>query len=332
MRLSRSGYNNLACSILTFVLAAVSIFLYLSSNNNEVDYNVILKEARYSNLDVKNHVSKLISDFSCSLKPIKLLIIVTSNVTNFDRRQVIRNTWGRSVFTYRNRDFRTFFAVGKSRNNVSMTQIERESIIYKDVIMGDYYENFFNLSFKIETIFEWAYKHCKFDYLLKVDDDVYINLSNIFHLLNRVTTPRKKLYMGNAQYHTTVEREGKNAVSLEEYSKNHYPPYCPGGAVLFSHDVVADVIPYFWPTPFRLDDIYLAILIANTGIKPIYESTFRLTEKTCKYDDTAVALHFMRRRKGIRRCMLELFYTMMSANVENTFTSFHYIPRAISHD
>ena len=331
VNLSRNTFNNLACTTLTCVLGLLSIFLYLSNNsNNEFDYNIILKKAKYSNLDVNNHVSKLISTFSCSDKPLKLLIVVTSNISSFEQRKVIRVTWGKSIFSYKNQDFRTFFAVGKAHSAHMMNRLERESIIYKDIIKGDYHENYYNLSYKVETIFEWAYKHCKFDYLLKVDDDVFINLSQIFDLLSKEDTPKKKLYMGRVEFRTNVEREGKYAVAYEEYEKRHYPPYCAGGAVIFSHDVVEDVIPYFWTTPFKLDDIYLAILIANTGVKPKVETAFQLTESSCKYDDRAVALHFSKRHKSIRSCMLELFYTMLSINVENTFVSFHYIPRTKS--
>ena len=171
----------------------------ISTENKEFelyDKDVVFTVARYLNLELNRHVSKLISKFHCSIQPIKLLIIVTSQVSNFNRRQTIRNTWGKMLHKQVNNDFKTFFAVGISTDKEIMTKVKQEAELNKDIIFGDFNDTFYNLPFKVEAGFEWAYKHCSCDFYLKSDDDVFINLPKVFSLL-RKETKSKKLYLGN---------------------------------------------------------------------------------------------------------------------------------------
>ena len=118
---------------------------------------------------------------------------------------------------------------------------------------------------KVEAGFEWAYKHCSFDYYLKADDDVFINLSNLFQLLYENETPKTKVYLGHRHYRDHTLRKGKYKVSYEEYGQRFYPDFCSGGGFVLSPDVVKNVIPYFREKPFKLDDVYIAMLVINAG-------------------------------------------------------------------
>ena len=87
------------------------------------------------------------------------------------RRNAVRRTWGKNIFDHVNDDFRVFFVVGKVPDARVTLDLRNESNTFNDVIMGDFQESFYNNSWKLEMMFEYAYKHCTFDYLLKVDDD-----------------------------------------------------------------------------------------------------------------------------------------------------------------
>ena len=213
-----------------------------------MDTEKIFTKPNYSFLNQSFHVSKLISTFQCSNESLKLLILVTSAVSNFKRRETVRKTWGKTLQTQVNNDFKTFFAVGKTKDKEIMKKVNDESAFYKDIIFGDFYEIFYNLPFKVETGFEWAYKHCSFDYYLKADDDVFVNLSNLFELLNSKNTPKKKLFLGLKHFGAKALRSGKYKVTFEEYSEEYYPEFCSGGGFIFSADVVKNVIPYFYST------------------------------------------------------------------------------------
>ena len=154
-----------------------------------------------------------------------------------------------------------------------MQRLANETHQHKDIVIGDFYEKFYNLPYKFEMILEWAYKYCDFEYLLKTDDDVFVNLPNIYNLLDSPEfTQHTRLYLGRAQYYAPATRKGKYAVTYEEYAKRNYPPFVGGGAAVFSHDVVESMIPFFHRPVYKLDDIYVAMLVANTGVPTTHNS------------------------------------------------------------
>ena len=48
-------------------------------------------------------------------------------------------------------------------------------------------------------MFEFAYKHCQFEFLLKVDDDNYVNVPNIFRLVDGLVA-KTGVYLGRLLY------------------------------------------------------------------------------------------------------------------------------------
>ena len=286
-----------------------------NKESSEFDMNIIYSKANYSNLDQSHHVSKLISTFHCSIQPLKLLILVTTMVSSFSRRQIIRKTWGKTLHSHVNDDFKTFFAVGYSLDKDIMKKIKEESHLYKDIIFGDFTDIFYNLPYKVEAEFEWAYKHCSFDYYLKVDDDVFVNIPNVLLLIAKTNTPNKTLYLGNKHFRAGVIRSGKYKVTKEEYSKSIYPPFLSGGGILLSNNAVKRLIPYFKRYPFKLDDVYIGMLAMNAGIASTHNTNFKLYWiGNCEYDKSAFVFHISVEDREI--CMKQLFYSMISTNLE----------------
>ena len=216
--------------LLVIYLYPILYDLYLGDG---IDIGIVYSFPVYSNINLMRHVSKLISNFRCSDKHIKLLIIVTSHAANFRRRETIRMTWGKKLSTHVNNDFRTFFVVGRFNDDIITAKLQEESEIYKDIIFGDFEDIFYNLPFKVEAGFEWAYKHCSFDYYLKSDDDVFINLSNLFQILYHKNSIKTKLYLGRKHVLPSVARRGKYGVTYAEYGRRVYPEFCSGGRICF---------------------------------------------------------------------------------------------------
>ena len=81
--------------------------------------------------------------------------------------------------------------------------------MFNDIIYGDVYEHFLNLTFKIQMVFEWAVTYCKFEYLLKADDDVFVNIPSLLEFLRHKDTPKNKLYAGHVNYAGKVLPIGK---------------------------------------------------------------------------------------------------------------------------
>lgn len=316
---------------IVFLLTTCCVFLTLFGRDFyyrkfviELDYSRIYVKANFTNLNQHIHVTKLLSDFSCSKNPIKLLVVVISNVSSFQSRDTIRKTWGKRLKSHTTNDFRTFFAVAKTADEATQEKLNKEIAKYGDVIQGDFYEGYYELPRKTELVFEWAYKHCEFDYLLKADDDVYINLLVLFQILNHPDTPKTKLYAGRKHVKANVFREGKLKITFQEYGTKNYPDFVSGGSAIFSRDVIAGIIPYFHKTLFRLEDVHTGMLMMNAGVVARHIPSVRMFEKNCDYKNTSLAHHSEIHTKR-RSCVLKLFYSMLAENVESSFVRTHYI-------
>ena len=97
------------------------------------------------------HQTTLVTKTGCG-RQYFLLILVSSAPENFDRRDLIRQTWG--AHDKVSPTWKTFFLLGKTRNPAQSDLIKTESNKYGDIIHGDYYEHYWNQSLKIQMAFE----------------------------------------------------------------------------------------------------------------------------------------------------------------------------------
>ena len=137
--------------------------------------------------------------------------------------------------------------------------------------------------------FEWAVRYCDFEYLLKGDEDVFVNVPRLLAYLNERNTLRTKLYAGNVRYNTGVFRSSRYAVQKDEFRENIYPPYCSGGGFILSRDTVEAMIPRFnLINPLKIDDAYFGILAGDIGVNATHVEGFRMAE-WCDYDNTTIS-------------------------------------------
>lgn len=110
----------------------------------------------------------------------------------FQKRQTIRNTWAR-LLTLQSAFFnlRGFaFIVGRSTNQSIEKRLKEESFQYGDLIQVDITDNYYNLTLKVAGFLNWIYINCgKVDFVLKADDDVYVNVRNLATMLSTLPDP-----------------------------------------------------------------------------------------------------------------------------------------------
>ena len=180
-------------------------------------------------------------------------------------------------------------------------------------------------------MFEWSYKHCPhFQYLLKVDDDNFVNIANIFKVIRGLKS-KNKVYLGRRLYASWTMRHGKYRLNYDEYNVPVLPAFIGGGAVLISYDVVRDMIPYFFlgrdKPPLKLEDLYTAYLVLNANVRPADNQLFnKHSDGKCGYVDAAMSLHFQRAERGrMGACMDEIFSKMKTHRSGDPFVRDHYI-------
>ena len=284
-----------------------------------LDYDQVLRKPQIFHYRKDQTIGNLISKTECSKNHIALLILITSHPYNIYRRETIRKTWGSYSTQYLKNDFRTFFVSAKVENEIMMSKFYDEVNKYKDILLGNFYENFYNLSLKVDISLEWSYKHCSFDYLLKADDDVFVNLPLLFSRLP--SHKNERLYLGYCYFYPYVKSDGKYRVNVKEYNQLIYPNYCAGGAFIFDYKAIKSIVPYIFQKQFKIDDVYIGMLAYNAKLQVTHDSYFLASNSKCQFKDNYIALHPAKQPT----CMKYLFSTMISKNLENEFVKLYYM-------
>lgn len=200
-----------------------------------------------------------------------LLIQVHSASINVKKRLAIRHSWGNKAAFYRKTtlNVRTIFVVGRSRLKSVDDIIFREAREYEDILLTEFFDSYRRLSHKTLLALKWANSRCLPKYMLKTDDDCYVNIPNILDYLT--SYPFKDLYTGRIQWFMPANRNksSKFYTSEKEYNKLVFPPYASGGGYIFS----GNLIPRLVNASVRLsiipnEDAYFGTLIDAIGVLP----------------------------------------------------------------
>lgn len=198
-----------------------------------------------------------------------LLALVHSAPKNVHKRTAIRSTWGNKT-----ENVEVFFVMGSSGSLETQKKIDAESRKYLDVIQGNFLDVYRNLTLKHIMSLKYASYHCpQAKYILKTDDDVFVNMPLMTSFLSNDLSPfgTSKLLLCSVQKFASVFRtyRSKWRVAFKEYPFRKYPPYCLGWAILYSPDVVFTLYKSAQNTSdiFWIDDVHITgILAAKNNI------------------------------------------------------------------
>lgn len=149
------------------------------------------------------------------VKSKSLFIGIISAPGNFEQRSDIRQTWlihfKESHYHRHLIDLVGFgFVLGKTVNKTVQRQIQEEAKIHKDIIQVDELDGYFRVSKKDAALLNWIKNNCsQVDFVLKVDDDVYLNIRNLATTIEQISPSRNVIYgLGNFQNITDRGRKG----------------------------------------------------------------------------------------------------------------------------
>ncbi|RUS81504.1 hypothetical protein EGW08_010732 [Elysia chlorotica] len=164
----------------------------------------------------------------------KLAILIISSPGNIHERDTIRDTWLKGVDAKKVL-FR--FVVGTSSLDAEgKDKIHREALVHKDILtlqgIADSYQQ---LTLKVLEAFKWLDTNVDFRYVLKVDDDSYVRVSNILAELEH--KPKDRLYWGFFDGRANVKTSGQWK-ETKWILCDTYLPYARGGGYVLSSDLV----------------------------------------------------------------------------------------------
>ena len=206
----------------------------------------------------------------CETAP-RLLIQVHSAAINVNKRLAIRHSWGRNSGAQDAGAVKTIFIVGRSMVNSINLVIERESKEYRDILLNDYTDSYRTLSNKTIYGLRWASSRCLPDFLLKTDDDCYVNVPNVLAHLQHSRLPQN-LYTGRIFWYRLTDRDKTSDyyTSYKTYRGVMYPPYASGGGYILSgHLIPAMLNASLHHKPVPNEDAYVGILMDAIEVLPM---------------------------------------------------------------
>ena len=212
-----------------------------------------------------------------------LIILVTTRPGNFANRVAIRLSWGRmdsvinSYIKKNNIDYKwkSIFSVGLANSPNIGSLVALESERYKDILRLPYKDTYKNLPNKTMNSLEWIAENCQARFVLKTDDDCFVNIFKVLPWLQNL--PSHHRYIGRVNNEMPVIRDPKhrNYVSVAEHKDNYYKPYCAGGGYILRSSIIRNVTTMGKKIKQIInEDAYMGMLTNALGVSPKNEERF----------------------------------------------------------
>ncbi|XP_013066884.2 beta-1,3-galactosyltransferase 5-like [Biomphalaria glabrata] len=227
---------------------------------------------------------KIVPIVDCSTS--ELVICVDGSRSNNHTRQTIRKTWGSYATVSSNKAALIFF-LGSEHPSTSGSQsvqhfIDKEAELYGDILQEDYIDDYKNLTFKTLSILKWVTSRCPgSQFVLKADDDMYVNVPLLVQNLNNISQTKGKGYpfvVGYVFYNPQPIRNpaSKWYASESQYTEKTYPRFTSGTAYAMTTSAAKLLykasldVPFFW-----LEDVYVTGLCAKkANVEVIHNNLF----------------------------------------------------------
>lgn len=225
----------------------------------------------------------------CVQKPF-LLLAIKSLIPHFDRRQAIRESWGKEIESG-DVIVRRVFLLGQTPPEDHFPDLSHmvkfESDTHHDILLWNYRDTFFNLTLKEVLFLKWVSSSCaNVQFIFKGDDDVFVNTNQILDYLKSLTKEKAKdLFIGDVIKDAGPHREKKLKYYIpESVYEGSYPPYAGGGGFLYSGDLAlrlnnASDQVLLYP----IDDVYTGMCLQKLGLAPEKHKGFRTFDIEEKY-------------------------------------------------
>ena len=202
-----------------------------------------------------------------------VVIAVPSHTGSVAERTAIRLTWGSFArrepwpvhgSTHIGNAATLVFVVGLDKsadvteNGAKTTALAEEIQQYDDIVQGNFVDDYVNLTLKSLLILKMMSEHCRnARFLLKCDQDVFVNVPHLVELLQGVVGARRT-FLGHVRHNSVAERSGKNKVTKNEYPLETFPPFMPGPSYVVTNDLPRELLEAAEYMPYLVvEDVYV---------------------------------------------------------------------------
>ena len=209
------------------------------------------------------------------LEPYLLLVLVHATAVDRTRRDAIRQTWVSDYRGLLNPPVQYRFVVGGDRLGLDLiTQLLAEAERYEDmIILDDVSDSPHSLTSRTLTGFAHALENYQFKYIMKCDDDTFVDLPRIATELQQ-RQYHAKFYWGYMLGHNKIHYYGRYA-EREWTMCDHYLPYAAGGGYIVSRDLVQIIYDnYKYLKKYVCEDASLGAWLAPYNIERRHDTRF----------------------------------------------------------
>ncbi|XP_041367961.1 beta-1,3-galactosyltransferase 1-like [Gigantopelta aegis] len=212
---------------------------------------------------------------ACQSSP-ELVIIIVGAASNDDRRRAIRETWANGNRLQTVSNIILFMVAGT--DNTTQKVIRSESEKFHDILQPSFPDSYETLPLKSVAILKWTIQYCMSSrFILKTDDDVYVNIPVLLQLLQ--AQPNAEFMLGKENYNISVRRvpHDKYYISKAQYPYKAFPPYLQGVGYVITTRAVPRLYDAALHMPLvRLEDVYVGgFCRIRSGVSMIHTELFK---------------------------------------------------------
>ncbi|CAN6816272.1 unnamed protein product [Brassica oleracea] len=222
---------------------------------------------------------------SVSGEEVELFIGILSAGNHFAERMAVRKSWMQHKLITSSKVVARFFVALHSRKSINV-ELKKEAEFFGDIIVVPYLDSYDLVVLKTVAICEYGAHQLAAKYIMKCDDDTFVRVDAVLREAKKTPTDRS-LYIGNINYYHKPLRQGKWAVTYEEWPEEDYPPYANGPGYILSTDIARFIVKEFEQHKlrlFKMEDVSVGMWVEqfNNSLKPVdYEHSFSFCQFGC---------------------------------------------------
>ncbi|KAE8601962.1 hypothetical protein XENTR_v10013846 [Xenopus tropicalis] len=114
--------------------------------------------------------------------------------------------------------------------------LQEESTTFQDIVFVHVVDTYRNVPSKLLNFYQWTAEFTSFEFLLKTDDDCFIDIENVLEKIAHKQLQKENTWWGNFRLNWAVDRTGK--WQELEYLSPAYPAFACGSGYVISQDIV----------------------------------------------------------------------------------------------
>ncbi|XP_056158572.1 hydroxyproline O-galactosyltransferase GALT2 [Syzygium oleosum] len=220
-------------------------------------------------------------------RPVRLFVGVLSATNHFAERMAIRKTWMQSAAIKSSDVVARFFVALNPRKEVN-AMLKKEAAYFGDIVILPFMDRYELVVLKTIAICEFGIQNVTAAFTMKCDDDTFVRVDAVLNEIDGISS-KKSLYMGNLNLLHRPLRNGKWAVTYEEWSGDIYPPYANGPGYVISSDIAKFIVSQHRNRSlrlFKMEDVSMGIWVEqfNSSVPVQYSHSWKFCQYGCMED------------------------------------------------